>query len=359
MASGADIVVVGAGVAGAATAHALAGHAGSVLLLEQHEVGHARGSSHGTSRIFRLNYPDERWVTLARAADAAWRELESERGERIVERVGSLDLGPAAAATGRALAACGVRHEILTAAEAAERWPLRLEPGETAVFQPDGGVTYADRALAALLASARDRGVELRERSPVRALSVEPRSVRVTLEGGEIAARAVVVTAGAWARDLLTPVGVQLPVVPTRETVVYVDLPRAGSLPPVIDYGSLPAAGEGGIARVGQAAYALAAPGRGLKAGLHHSGPVSPPDDDLGPDGPLASWISAWARSRFEDAGDLLAAETCLYTSTADEEFVLERHGRIVVGSACSGHGFKFAPVVGRTLAAMARDAAG
>jgi sarcosine oxidase len=72
----------------------------------------------------------------------------------------------------------------------------------------------------------------------------------------------------------------------------------------------------------------------------------------------IAAWASAWAGSRYEGAGDLLAAETCVYTNTADEQFVLERHGRVVVGSACSGHGFKFAPAVGRTLAALAYDAA-
>ena len=127
---------------------------------------------------------------------------------------------------------------------------------------------------------------------------------------------------------------------------------------PVIDYGRLPSPGEGGISRVGQAAYALAAPGAGLKAGLHHSGPVTAPDDDPEPDERLAAWAAGWAASRFPDAGAVLGAETCLYTNTADEEFVLERHGRVVVGSACSGHGFKFAPMVGRTLAALAREAA-
>ena len=354
-----DIVVVGAGIAGLATARALADHAGAVVLVEQFELGHARGSSHGTSRIFRLNYPDERFVRLASAAGNAWRELEADCGERLIERVGSLDLGPAAAATSRALAACGVSCETLTADEVAARWPIRLGRHETAVFQADGGVTRADRAAAALLAAAVDGGVEIRERARVRELSLDRRSVRVSLDRDEIVARAVVVTAGAWARELLGSVGVELPVVATRETVVYLDLSGAARLPPVIDYGSLPSPGEGGIARVGQAAYALAAPGRGLKAGLHHSGPATTPDDDPGPDERLAAWTASWASERFVEAGEVLGAETCLYTNTADEEFVLERRGRIVVGSACSGHGFKFAPLVGRTLAALAREAAG
>jgi sarcosine oxidase len=354
----ADIVVVGAGVTGVATARALAGYPGSVVLLDQFAVGHDRGSSHGTSRIFRLNYSDERFVRMAMAADTAWRELEAERGVRLIGRVGCIDIGPVAMETARTFAACGVRHEILSAENVASRWPLRLGPEETALFQPDGGVTYAERAHAALLGEAVDQGVEVRDETAVRALASERGSIVLTLDKGELRARAVVVTAGAWGATLLRPLEIELPVVPTRETVVYVDLPDAERLPPVIDYGSLPAKGEGGIKRVGQAAFSLAAPGRGLKAGLHHSGPATDPDDEGTPDEHVAAWAAAWVAARYPDAGETIGAETCLYTNTADEEFVLERHGRVVVGSACSGHGFKFAPIVGRTLAALAREAA-
>jgi sarcosine oxidase len=140
--------------------------------------------------------------------------------------------------------------------------------------------------------------------------------------------------------------------------VTYIRHPGAERLPPVIDYARLPAPGEGGLARSGQAAFALAAPGVGLKAGIHHSGPVTDPDDAREPDPHAAEWIAKWASSRFPNAAETLEAETCLYTNSADEDFVLERHGRVVVGSACSGHGFKFAPIVGRTLAALAREAA-
>ena len=354
----ADIVVVGAGITGVATARALAGYPGSVLLLEQFALGHDRGSSHGTSRIFRLNYPDERFVRMAIAADGAWRELEAERGVRLIERPGCLDIGAEELGTARALAACGVRHEILSAEDVASRWALRLEATERALFQPDGGVTYADRAHAALLAAAVERGVQVREQTAVRALAAERGSVVLTLDSGELRARAVVVTAGAWSAALLAGLDITLPVVPTRETVVYVELPGAERLPPVIDYGRLPARGEGGLSRVGHSAFSLAAPGRGLKAGLHHSGPATDPDDIGTPDGRVAAWAAAWVAARYPGAGELLGAETCLYTNTADEQFVLERHGRVVVGSACSGHGFKFAPIVGRTLAALAREAA-
>jgi sarcosine oxidase len=240
------------------------------------------------------------------------------------------------------------------------RWPLRLEPDESAVFQPDGGFLYAHRAHATLLEAALDGGVELRELTPVAALAAGRGSVHLTLADGELTAGAVVVTAGAWAPGLLATVDVDLPVVPTRETVVYLELEGAEELPPVIDYAGAPGPGEGGVARAGNSAYALPAPGRGLKAGLHHSGPVADPADERIPDEHVAAWVAGWARRRYPGVGAAaLATETCLYTNTADESFVLERHGRVVVGSACSGHGFKFAPVVGRTLAALAREAAG
>jgi sarcosine oxidase len=355
----ADIVVVGAGIVGVATARALANGLRSVVLLEQFELGHTRGSSHGTSRIHRLNYGDERFVRLAQAAGDAWRTLEEERSERVLERVGVIDLGPAAPATARALAACGVPFETLSADEVAARWPLRLEAGENAVFQRDGGFLHADRAHAALLAGAVDGGVDIRERTPVESLALGRGSVHVSLPNRELVAGAVVVTAGAWAPRLLGTVGVELPVVPTRETVVYVDLPGAEGLPPLIDYAGIPAPGEGGVARPGTSTYSLPAPGRGLKAGLHHAGPVTDPDDVGTADESVASWVARWAASRYQHAGETLGAETCIYTSTADEGFVLERHGRVVVGSACSGHGFKFAPVVGRTLAALALEATG
>jgi sarcosine oxidase len=357
MARDADIVVVGAGIVGAATARSLAGAFGTVVLLERLGLGHDRGSSHGTSRIFRLNYPDERYVRMAQAADDAWRELERQRGVSLVARHGSLDIGPVARGTARALSACGVPFETLSASEVRSRWPLRLDPGETAVFQADGGILLADRAHAALTAGAAEEGVEIRENTNVVSLALERRRVRVTLERDEISARSVVVTAGPWAPSLLTGIGIELPVVPTRETVIHLRLAGDGTPPSVIDWGRTPSAGAG-IARTGQAAYALASPGLGLKAGLHHSGPVADPDDDATPDGRVAAWVEAWAAARFDGVGALERTETCLYTNTADESFLLERHGRVVVGAACSGHGFKFAPVVGRTLAALAREAA-
>ena len=355
----ADIVVVGGGITGVATARALAQGGRGVLLLEQFALGHSRGSSHGSSRIFRLTYPDAQYVRLAQAALEAWRELEAECGQTLIVRNGSLDFGSLVGGNARALASCGVRYELLDGSEVAARWGLAVAPDERALFQPDGGITFADRAHSAFLDAARAAGATVAEETAVTGLALDRASVRVSTGRDEIVARAVVVAAGAWAPALLRPLEIALPVVPTRETVAYFDVPGAAELPPVMD-SATPAADAYGLARPGQISYSLAAPGIGLKAGLHHAGPVADPDDDGAPDHAIVDWVGDWVSRRYPGATpSTTEPETCLYTNTADESFVLERWGRVVVGSACSGHGFKFAPALGRTLAAMARDAAG
>jgi sarcosine oxidase len=354
-----DVVVVGAGIVGSATARVLAQAGRGVLLIDQFPAGHTRGASHGSSRIFRLNYSDERYVRMAQGALEGWRELEAECGEPLIVRTGCLDVGARALETARALSSCGVPFEELTAHEVMRRWPISMDTDEPALYQPDGGISLADRALEAFREGAREAGAEIMLGETVRALTPERFLVRLEVGSRVVSARAVVVTAGAWAPELLGTAGIDLPVVPTRETVVYLQHDSAIDLPPLIDYSRLPDRGAAGLARAGQAGFALAAPGIGLKAGLHHSGPVTDPSEEAEPDEGIARWTAAWAVGRYPTAGAIIGAETCLYTNTADESFILERRGRIVVGSACSGHGFKFAPQVGRTLAALARDAAG
>ena len=146
-------------------------------------------------------------------------------------------------------------------------------------------------------------------------------------------------TAGAWAPGL---VGVDA--TPTRETASYFALDEP--VPSVID-----------ARAVRRTATRCSRPGVGLKAGLHQSGPATDPDEPGEPDAAIAERTADWVERRFPGAGpEPLRSETCLYTTRADDEFVLERRGRVVVGSPCSGHGFKFAPVVGARLAALALE---
>jgi sarcosine oxidase len=345
-----DVAVVGAGINGVAAASALAQRGHSVALLEQFQLGHTGGSSHGSSRIFRLSYAEPYYVRLAQEALAAWRALEQEAGEELILQNGALDFGEVALENEEALVACGVRHERLTGAEVAERWPIGASADEVALYQPDGGITRADRALAVLLASAQGAGADVRERTVVTSLTQSDGHVELDTQHGALRARAVVVTAGSWSRKLLAPLGIDLPVSATRETIAYFALPDAEMLPTLID----------DVREHGQAAYALAAPGVGLKAGHHRAGREADPDEPGMPDPRLVEATADWVARRYPSAGsDVLAAETCLYTNTDDSRFVCARHDRIVVGSACSGHGFKFAPVTGRQLAKLAVETLG
>jgi sarcosine oxidase len=328
-----EVAVVGAGVMGLAAAYALARAGRDVVLLEQFELGHDLGSSHGGSRIIRLSYPEVRWVRLAQESYPLWRALEAEFGRPLLELRGTLDLGDWEP-NRDALAACGVGFEVLNGAEIERRFPLRMEPGASGLFQADGGIVYADLALEALLVSAVEAGAQVRQ--DVRVESVEEDADAVMVAG--LRARAVVVTAGAWAPKLF---GVDA--TPTRETVSY--FAPAEPVPSVIDTTAGSAHG-----------YALVAPVGRLKAGLHQSGTRIDPDEPGDPNPEIAERTAAWVSQRFRDLGDPVSLETCLYTMRENDDFLVERRGRVVVGSACSGHGFKFAPVIGKQLAALALE---
>lgn len=317
--------IVGAGVMGCAAARAIAREGHEVVLYEQFGFGHDRGSSHGRTRIVRLAYPDQEWVRYAAEAFDGWRELEAETGTRLLELPGLVEFAatPELGSAG-ALAAAGASFERLTASQVRSRWALRPPADWSALFQPQAGVVRADLALRAFLDSATRHGAQLRE--GVRVASVD-----------DVDADVVVVTAGSWVRLF-----VDVPVRTTRETVGYFrstgpPLPSVVQRDPTVD---------------GAGMYSLWDPVHGLKVGAHHGGTPCDPDADGDADPELVRRISAWVAETYPDADPTpVATQTCRYTTTEDERFILRRSGRVIIGSACSGHGFKFAPTVGRRLA--------
>jgi monomeric sarcosine oxidase len=336
-------VVVGAGVAGSATARALARAGRDVVLMEQFQVGHTRGSSHGRSRIFRLSYDDPAFVRMAMNALPLWRELEEEVGRQLIVNTGGIDCGTDLRPHVRALEQCGVSYELLDAAEVAERFPLLALPnGRKVLFQRDAGIALAEGAIKAFVTSAVAAGAELKEGCRVRELHVENNGVIVSSDTSTVRADVVVVTAGAWAKALLARVGINLPVTPTRETVAYFRMDEDVAFPTMVDWDE-------------PAVYALPSPGDGVKAGEHHAGPVTDPDEVGGANDASVARLSDWVAERYPKADpEPIRAETCMYTNTSDESFILERRGPVVVGSACSGHGFKFGPLTGKRLAELA-----
>ena len=321
------VTVVGAGVMGCAAAWALTARGAEVTVLERFDLDHVRGSSHGRSRIVRLAYPEPEWVRLAEEAMAGWRELERQSGQELLGLYGLVELTSSAALSAtRALDTCGIEYRLLDEA-AARGLGAAVPEGWTALHQPEAGIVRADLARHAFLDVARSRGASVQ--TGVRVSAVD-----------DVEADAVVVTAGSWVRELAPGVPVRV----TRETVAYfaLDHPQASIV-------------ELNEHTGGHGMYSLHDPVHGLKVGAHHAGPEVDPDLEGRPEPELVERIVAWVAARLPDVEPTpVAAETCLYTSTADESFVLERRGRVVVGSPCSGHGFKFAPAIGRQLAELA-----
>jgi sarcosine oxidase len=347
-ASQVDVVVVGAGVMGSAAARALT-HAGrEVLVLERFQVGHTRGSSHGRARVFRFSYDTPGYVRMAQESLPLWRELEREAGEEILTTTGGIDVGKGMEDRISALEACGADFEILDGEESRRRLPAVAVPeGEAVLFQGDAGVVAADRAWRAFARSAVQAGAELREDTRVDRVMVEDDHVEI--RAGEEAWRAhvAVITAGAWTRRLLWGIGQDIPTTPTRETVAFFRMPD-GVVPPVLVEWTEPPL------------YALFSFEQGLKAAEHHAGPVTDPDQEGEVSGDSLARLASWVGERFPKAEDEPHhAETCIYTNTPDEDFILERRGPLVIGSPCSGHGFKFAPWVGRRLAELAQGVQG
>lgn len=346
-----EVAVVGSGVIGSAAARALAARGIQVVLLEQFDLGHARGSSHGTTRIFRFSYPDPAYVRMAVAARRAWRRLEDDAGEELLITTGGLDAGPEARRCAEALGACGVPHAWLEAGELSARFGgIAARPGERMLFQADAGVLLADRAVAALQRLAGRDGADIRARAPV--LGLEPGQDRVLVRtpAAQISARVAVVAAGGWCAGLLAGAVRRVPRLTVTLQQVRYFAPRAadGGWPAFIDEPAdgpvwylVPAAG--------------AAPG--VKVATHGPGRVVDPRS--GPFGAIDRGLedeaAQYAQERLPGlVPDGIGAETCLYTMTPDEDFVLDREGPVVVGGGGSGHAFKFGPLLGEMLADLA-----
>ena len=320
------------------------------MLLEQFDLGHTRGSSHGATRIFRLSYPDADYVRMAVRARGAWARLRDDAGEELLVTTGGLDAGAGAGACASALQACGVDHVWLEAGEVRARFPgIAPQSGERMLFQPDGGVCLAGRAVAALQRLARRDGVQLRART--RVLGIDATGDRAVLRtaAGEISARVAIIAAGAWSQTLLAGALANVPQLRVTVQQVRYFAPRGGARwPTLIEW---PSAGPGWYA------VPMAGGAPGVKVAAHVPGRAADPRD--GPFGQIDPGVedeaAAYVRCRLpglDPAG--FAAETCLYTMTADEDFVLDRAGPLVIGAACSGHAFKFGPLLGEVLADLA-----
>jgi len=340
-------IVVGAGLVGLAVTRELARRGRDVLCLERETIGHERSGSKGTSRIFRLGYPDVRYVQMAKRALVGWQALSDESGCRLLDTTGLLSFGDEVDELAAAMTAGGAGLETLDPSDVSDRFPGVAVFGR-AVFEPGAGVLRADEVLAALARSARAASGEVLEGAPVSAIDDRQDSVVVVAGHDAYECEAVVLCAGPWSATLGQSAGLATSQMfrPSLQQVAYLR-PMSGSL------SGLPAFVE----RAPVTCYGLPVAGLGTyKVGIHDPGPVVDPgsiafDDDAG-DLEVLSDMAARLLPGLERRP--VATERCHYDNTADEHFVIDRVGRVVVGAGTSGHGFKFGPVWGEVLADLA-----
>jgi monomeric sarcosine oxidase len=357
-----DVIVIGGGTMGTAAGWALARRGRRVTVLEQHQHIHTQGSHSGHTRIFRHAYAEgPRYVPWTVEADAAWASLQERTGIHLMTRTGCLDLAAPgfhhAQSAHTSAELYDIEHETLTGSQVNDRFPAWNLPADwDACFDPTAGFLLVEPAMRALATELKAHGGEIHEHEKVLSWDAGDAGVVVTTVSGTYEAEKLIVTAGAWAGPLLADLGLPLEV--RRKPVMWFEVEnRAQFMPetfPVFiaenadgEYYGLPIHGDDSI-----------------KIGVHSGGEVTTADtlnrtvspEDILPE--LRSFITANLPGvRLE----LTASEVCMYTMTPDEDFIIDRHpehGNVVFAAGFSGHGFKFAPVVGAYLASLATSAA-
>jgi sarcosine oxidase len=361
MTSSYDVIVVGLGAMGSATAYHLAKRGHRVLGLDAHPRGHKNGSSHGTTRIIREAYFEApQYVPLVQRAYELWRELEAESGQHLLTITGGLNIGTSdsefVSGARKSAQLHRLPYEELTNTEVADRFPgFRLPDEIVAIFEPTAGILEPEACVFAHLDLAARHGADIHHSEPVRRWSTEGDGVRVETEQGSYTASRLVLTAGPWASEMLADLGLPLRVqrivnvhfAPTEPALFAPDrCPVYLMQVPEGDYYGFPAL-----------------PGEGVKIGRHDIGEVTAPHTirrDVDPE-EIAMLRDVLDRYMPGAAGDVLWTLTCMYTNTPDRHFVLDRHpayGNVVYGCGFSGHGFKFASAIGEVMADLAMDGA-
>ena len=349
------IAVVGAGAWGLPAAAVLAGRGHAVTLLDRAGPAHRLASSAGPTRIWRLAHPDRLRVRLARRGTQAWRRLEAASGRALLLETGLLWRGEGRVEVAAALAAEGVPHEEVAAAEVGRVFPGLRADGLDAVWQPEAGAVLAADAMAAQLALLLARGGIVVEGSAVTALEPRADGVRVVTGSAVLDVDAVVVAAGPWSRPLLVPLGVDVPLRTVVQQVSYVGGPQDEGLPCLIE---VPASGP--------ALYAMPTPGRGYKIGIDAELRTLDTDrDDMDPDRTPSPRADALVSARV--ARDLpgmspvvTGSDVCVWTYGPAGELVVDTaaDGRVVYACGDSGEGFKFSALMGEVLADLAEGRA-
>lgn len=366
-----DVVVVGTGGIGSAAVREVAARGASVVGIDRFPPGHARGSSHGGSRVFRRAYfEDAAYVQLLDSASAGWDRLESATGRSLIHRCGVLLAGlsgsPTVQASFDSARQHGLRVELLDRDAIRARWPIfNLPENAEGLYEPDAGFVEPESGIRAHLDAARRDGAQTRWPFEVTSIEAHGDSVAITSRRETIRARRAIVTAGAWAQPLLARVGCELELTPHRKVIAWARPSPSRRADTSADRCPCWLVDDGGTLGRGVLYGIPCWPGQpgpdGMKFGFHGPGtPVDPDRFDRTVQGTEVDWFQAAIDQRLPGVFERPhAAKTCLYTMSSDEHFIVDRlpgAESISIAVGLSGHGYKFAPALGKALAELALD---
>ncbi|KAK6912446.1 FAD dependent oxidoreductase [Dillenia turbinata] len=365
-----DVIVIGAGIMGSATAYQIARRGHKIILLEQFDFLHHRGSSHGESRTIRATYPESYYAKMVIESCKLWEEAESEIGYQVLYKAHQFDMGPADDKSLQAVIAnCRsqlIPHQVLNRHQVSEKFSGQFELPENwiGLWSELGGVIKPTKAVSMFQTLAIQRGAVLKDNSEVCEIRRDDVSGEIlvgTANGNRFLGKKCVVTVGAWMKKLVKLVtGLVLPIQPIETTVCYWKVKEGYEAHFTISNGFPTFASYSQPYVYGTPS--LEYPGL-VKIAVHGGYPCDPDKRMWGPGISLHA-LRKWVEERFAgrvDPNGPVAKQSCMYSLTPDEDFVIDYLGDefgkdVVLAGGFSGHGFKMGPLVGKILADLALD---
>lgn len=355
-----DVIIIGAGIMGSATAFQLTEIGKKCLLIDKFSLGHSYGSSHGDSRIIRRSYPEKHFATLMRESYELWNQLESNYNEQFIVSTGGLDFGDNNSSDMKKVVDTvkhlDLPHELLSSQEITQKFPaFKLPDNYYGLYQPDAGIVLASKSVKFFQNNAQKKGLEILTGEKVSLLKEENDYILVSTKSKSFKAKKVIVCVGSWINEFFKNYRIShrtkiLPVNFGYWKVQQPDHFKVGSFPIFIAWSDKTFYGFPSLERAGY-----------FKMGAHYSyhekefrstDLSKQLDETIIRD--MVSFIDK--TFPFANANDY-DMDACYYTMNTDENFILDFHpdnSNIVIGGGFSGHGFKFAPLIGKILSDLA-----
>lgn len=354
-----DVVIIGAGAMGSATAYYLAKAGKKVLLAEQFEFLHKKGSSHGDSRIIRKTYVSKHFSNMMDQAYLLWEEVQKEAGKSVIRKTGGLDFGPEDNEYLRdTLDICqkqGFNYEKLDTHELRVRYPmLQIPDGYIGIYQPDAGIIHAKNAVAMFQELATNHGAILQDHAKVISIDNSKNKILLDLKGEQIRTDKLIITAGGWLKYILKKININLDITvwklsygyyQVKDISTYENFPIFICMENKIFYG-----------------FPINERSNSMKIGPHYTIETFEDADqrDFNPNPKLINQVNQFVKNRFLGIDDTpIETDTCLYTMTETEDFILDTlpsDKRIIIAGGFSGHGFKFTPLIGKIVSQLALE---